>query len=239
MTQFLIQGPDPNKIHADFAPVLAEASSLAVSDKASADRAATLMQSIAGAIKFLKEGDAANGWPGFAAPKKAADQAHDFICKAEKAAVGPYEEGKKALGLRVFEWQEKERRAAEEAARLATEAARKDEEERKIREAVAAEQSGDAIGAASILEEPVSAPVFVPAAPAKLAGVSIPMNYKGACDDVLALARHVLAHPEDVNLLLPNESAINARAKSQKDAFKLPGCRLVKEPVVRTTMRRA
>lgn len=234
MTQFLIQGPDPSKIHADFLPVLSEAKAIQVTDKPSADRAAELMQGIAGAIKFLKDGDPTNGWPGFTKPKKAADEAHDFICKAEKAALFPYEDAKKALGLRVFGWQERERLAAEEAARVAQEAARKAEEERKIREAVAAEEAGDKAGAVAILDEPVTAPTFTPAEPAKLKGVSIPMAYKGSCDDLLALAKHVIAHPEDVNLLQPNESAINARARSQKEAFKLPGCRLVKEPVVRT-----
>lgn len=235
MNSFLIQGPDPEKVHADFAPILAEARGLKVVSQATADRAGDLMKACAGAVKFLKDGDpAGGGWTGFTKPKKAADEAHDFICAAEKAAVGPYEEVKKLLGMGVYEWREAERKKAAELARQQEEAARKAEEERQLADAIAAEQAGDKQTAEEILAEPIAAPVFTPAAVPKVSGISIPMNYKGACDDILALARHVIAHPEDKNLLLPNDSAINARAKSQKDAFKLPGCRLVKEPVIRT-----
>lgn len=120
------------------------------------------------------------------------------------------------------------------------------ENERKAREAAAAEQlrkqnealekraekaeAGGHVEKAAVLRETAAAlptAVVLPSTP-KPAGMVERLSYGGECLNVVELCAHVVAHPEDANLVLPNGSAINARARSQRDAFKLPGCRLVK-----------
>lgn len=229
-----IRHPDPAKMLANFAPILAEAASLKITDKPSADRAGELLRAIKGAEKFILEGDPTSGWEGFAGHVKALDKEHKFAVKIRDAAVEPYRTGFATLNGNLLTYEAAERKKAEEAARIAQEAARRAEEDRKIQEAIEAKDSGNAALAEEILNEPVTAPTFTPVAPPKIEGRSVRENYKAKVVDMLELVRWIAQHPEDINLVEPNMPALNALARSRKRAFKLPGCEVVVDQVAAT-----
>jgi hypothetical protein len=230
----IIKHPDPAKINATFAPLLAEARALKVVDLATAKRAGELLQAIKGAIRFLCEGHPASDWEGFDGPVKAAFDGHKFLVKLRDMATGIYEDQYKATNGDLLRYEAEERRKAEEAARAAEAAARKAEEERALLEAIQAEEAGDTVAAQEILAAPITAPAFTPAALPKIEGRSVRESYKAKVVDLLVLAKWCVQHPEDLALLDPNISAINARARSQRKGFRLPGCELVVERVAAT-----
>lgn len=168
----------------------------------------------------------------FAEPKRKAHEAHKSITKAEKELLEPVGRAKTIVTGKVDAYEGEQRRIAEEAERKLREEARKIEEDRKLAEAEAAEKDGEHEVADAILSEPVSVPVVkVQTETAKVEGVSQRANYKAEVTDLLALVKHVAAHPECVNLLMPNMPAINSMARAQKEAMKIPGVRVVKETI--------
>lgn len=230
----IVKHPDPAKVNASFLPTLQEAQGLKIVDLASATRAGAILQALKGAVKFLKEGDPSADWEGFDGPVKAAFDGHKFLVKLRDMAIKPYEDGHAALNTRLLAWEVEERRKAEEAQRAAEAEAKRAEEDRLLREAEAAQAQGDHAAAEQILSEPVYVPAPLAPALPKIEGRSVRENFKAEVFDVLALARHVIAHPEDAALLEPNMPAINARARSQRKGFNLPGCRLVVERIAST-----
>jgi len=148
--------------------------------------------------------------------------------------------------------QEEERRKQEEALRKQreTEEAERQrlaklEEEERLRLAANAEELGaTAEQVNDILEGPISIPeveAYVPPEPPplptvaptfkKAAGVSARWAYSVRVTDLIALIKAAAVSPHLAGFLQPNESALNAIARSQKDAFSLPGCTLEKRRV--------
>jgi hypothetical protein len=60
-------------------------------------------------------------------------------------------------------------------------------------------------------------------------GVSTATRYRAEVVDLLALVRYVAANPHMVNLLVANGPALNAQARSLREAMQLPGVKVVKE----------
>lgn len=230
----IVKHPNPAKALANFLPTLNEATALQIVDAASAQRAGAILQALKGAVKFLKEGDPSSEWEGFDGPVKAAFDGHKFLVKLRDLAIKPYEDGHADLNRRLLAWEEEERKKAEELARVQAEAARKAEEDRLLREAEAAQAQGDHATAEAIISEPVYVPTPLAPVLPKIEGRSVRENFKAEVLNIIELAKHVIAHPEDAALLLPNMPAINARAKSQRQGFKLAGCRLVVEKIAST-----
>lgn len=147
--------------------------------------------------------------------------------------------------------QEEARRIAEEQARIAREAAEAErkrlaaiEEEERLRLAAEAEASGatqeqvtEILDAPMPIPEPevfIPEPVIVPTvAPTyeKAAGFAVRWKYSAKFVDLTALIKAAAVNPYLAGYLQFNEGAINAMARAQKDAFKLPGCELRKERV--------
>ena len=120
--------------------------------------------------------------------------------------------------------------ARERAAALRLEAANAetmDAESETLDKAYAAEQQA-AEFEASISVTPVA--TIAPAPKAK--GVSMRDKWSAECTDKLALLKHVLERPELVHLLIVDQSALNKMASAQKDAFRLPGVRLLKGSII-------
>lgn len=230
----VVRHPDPSRINAIFAPAIKTAAELQVTDAATAKEMGEALQALKGAEKFLLKGDPAQDWEGFDAPVKAAFEGHRFLTKLRDMALDPYRRAYKVGNDRLLAWEEAERKKAEEEARRREEEARKAEEERALLDAVAAEEAGDSAAAEEILAEPVSVPMVAPAAPAKIEGRSTRKVYTGRVRDLLKLVRHVAEHPEDLAVLSANTSSINARARSQRECFNLPGCELVVEKIAST-----
>lgn len=77
-------------------------------------------------------------------------------------------------------------------------------------------------------------PVYVAPPPPKVSGLNNAKTYNGRCVSVLELAKFVVANPAFINLLQCNQTALNAQAKSMKDAFAIGGCELVVTTNVRS-----
>lgn len=166
----------------------------------------------------------------FREPKAAAHKAHNFLTEMEKALLSAPDSAKAEAMTKVTEYEEVERRRAEEEARRKEEEARKAEEERLIADAQAAERDGRPEDAEAILSEPVSAPIIAPAPKvAQLAGVSSVTRYAAQVVSMVELVKYVAAHPEYINLLTPNTTALNQLARAQREALKIPGVKVAKE----------
>lgn len=127
-----------------------------------------------------------------------------------------------------------ERAAALEAERAAREAAAAAKTEAEIAQAARAlAASQDAVRVASVVR-PMAAPVQ---APPKVAGIGSRMNWSAECTDLRALLAAALEKPELLAFVQVNGQALNAHARAVKDAFAVPGCRVISQAaaIVRTS----
>lgn len=161
---------------------------------------------------------------------ESAHKAHKGLTSLKADLLKPIEDAESFVSRECDGYEEAERRKAEEEQKRLEEQARRAEEERRLNEAVQAEKEGDKAAAEEILAAPIETPI-VEVAPrlAKVEGESARATYGCEVLDLMALVKHVVAHPEDLALLMPNGPALNARARSQREGFKLPGCRLKKD----------
>lgn len=161
-----------------------------------------------------------------------AHQAHKAAVAAKRSVDDPLAGCEQTIKTKLAAWQaEEERKRREEEARL-RELIRQQEEERLLAAALEAEAMGDAELAAAIIEEPVAPPVVTVAKPAPPSGVSFREDWSAEVVDLMALIRHVAQTPSLVNLLAPNQTALNAMARAQKSALSLPGVRAVSRKTV-------
>ena len=193
-------------------------------------------------------GVAAEFAKGITALRKEAEDHHrpmiDAAYKAHKEAVAalkriddPLAEAERIVKGQIGAYDTEQDRKRRDAERRAQEEAR----QRQEAEALAAAEAAKAAGATeaeaeAILVEEMAAPLVVAAppvpTPAEKQGVGTRFNYKAQVRDMTMLLRFVADNPTFMNLVTPNESALNALARAQKEAFDIPGCRLVREPVV-------
>jgi len=200
------------------------ASALTVSDTGSYEAGALLLKG----IKALKaEADEV-----FDETIKAAHTAHKAAVAMKKKVVEPLDKAKRIISGKMGEYQEQlERVRREEQRRLEAEA-RAREEEQRLAEAAAAEAAGDAALADEILDmEPETLPVPIAQDHApKVEGVAVRTLYSAEVVDKGALVKYISAN-ESLHYLIKtfDTAALNQMARSQRQAFKLPGCRLVKK----------
>lgn len=217
----IIEMPDSEVVRKEDSVLIEQAKSLLITNAVEHEIGLEHLKRIALAEKRVKDL--------FEEPKKAAHAAHKAITTAEAKLLLPLAEARQIITGKALTFQAEERRKAEEAQRAAAEAARKAEEERQLADAIEAEASGDKAAAEQILAAPTSVPaVYVAPQVAKVAGVSSRVYFRCKVVSPIELVRYVAAHPEEIALVLPNESLLNKRAESMRDAFKLPGCELEK-----------
>lgn len=162
------------------------------------------------------------------------------------------------------EQREAEIRQAEELAQRQREAeatAQREAEEAREREIEAAEAAGVSEETISeLVAAPLNVPVvqvgptveevaaialapvlrtagpFLVSQPAKVAGVSVSVDYVAEVTSlpklIAAIARDMKRNPALVNLLLPNMPQLNAKARMEKELMKLDGVSVVKRPRV-------
>jgi hypothetical protein len=133
-----------------------------------------------------------------------------------------------------LDWDDEQRRIQE---RLQAEAQRKAEEEEAARRAQLAFEMEDAGAEEAQIEEVVSAPVVVVAeavAPTyqKASGVSRRDNWKARVTDVKKLAKAVAAGKVPVEYILPNQQALDNRAKADQTTMNVPGVESYDDPVI-------
>lgn len=224
MSEYRIEKPEAVDIQKAYQPVVSVAQGLSVVDQMSHGLALAQMKQLRSAEKKVRE----RLDPLIAS----ANAAHKGLTKLRADLLRPIERAVSVLDGRCQEYERNEReKAFAEAARLQEEA-RKGEEERQIMDAIAAEEQGDKATAAAIMDEKPIVPVIVVApALAKVEGVFTRANWRAEVHDKLALIRYVATHPEWVNLVDANESALNGIAKSQRSALAIPGVRAVEEQI--------
>jgi hypothetical protein len=166
--------------------------------------------------------------------KKAADEAHKAICKAENRLLEPLKQAKVILNLEIAAWTQAQERIRFEAERKAQELAHKQEEEARLALAMQAEEMGATEETAQeILETPLAMPaVVVQPTFNKLAGVSTSQRWRAEVVDLKALCRAVIEGKASIELIQPNTTALNTLARAMKGTLNIPGVKAVPETAV-------
>jgi len=164
----------------------------------------------------------------FEPSRKAADRVKREILATRDGFIGPIAEARALYDAAAVEYEEHEREIAERQRRDLEEQARKAEEEKQIQDAIEAEARGDAAEADAIMEEkPQAVAVSVEPQIAKVGGVTSRVTWSAEVHAFFKLVEYVAIHPEWLNLLLPNQVALNKMATAQQGSFQFPGVRAV------------
>lgn len=214
MTTTTITVPDTSSDQSRASAAVAQARALVVDDAISLDTAGTLLREGA----QLKAGIVAR----LAPAKDAAHKAHKAITSLERDLTAPIDEARAIISPKILAYQDTERRRLEAVASAEAERLRVQAESDRQAAAEELDAMGETEMACAVLDEP--APVIAPvrvAAPS-VAGVAVRETWRAEVYDFAALV--AAARPE---LLLPNQSALDALARALKTAGNIPGVRFV------------
>ncbi len=207
--------------------VVQESQSLSIVDQESYDRASVLL--LDQIIPFRKR------WAEYWEPlKKAAWDAHRSIMAKFNEGDQPAEQAEKIVKGKLRVWDEQQRKIEEDRQRKAQEEAEAQEREKRLNAAVIAEQAGASEEEVdSIFDAPVAV-VAAPVAPVyqRASGISTRENWKVVVVDIKKLCLAVAKGHVSPEYVLPNMTALNARAKADKQTMQIPGCISKNEPIV-------
>jgi galactitol-specific phosphotransferase system IIB component len=210
------QTPEIKEVNALALSVPEQAKQITIKTMADYTRASDIIMSIKAIRKKITDT--------FKPIKQKMDAAKQEVLDQEKAADAPLKEAEAWLSPQIIEWnreQERIRKAEEDRLRAI---AQKEEEERQLAAAVAAEQSGNKEEAEAIIETPVqAAPVIVPKAVPKVAGMSIRENWKFRIIDEKKIPREYLK---------VDEVKIGQVVRAMKSAANIPGVEVYNEGTV-------
>src|SRR5271157_166216 len=170
-------------------------------------------------------------WEGLRKPAYAAYQAIlDKFNEGDK----PAEQAERQVKSEIRRWDDEQERIRQELQRKAQEEAERKEQEERLAAAVIAEESG---ATEEQVNEIVSAPIVAVAAPVaptyqQASGVSKRDNWKCRVRDIKKLCAAIGKGQVPVNYVEPNLTALNARAKADKETMNIPGCQAYNEPVI-------
>lgn len=169
---------------------------------------------------------------------EAAHKTHKAALAKKKQYDDPANAAEREVKGKMATWQQAEQAKLDAQARAAEAEQRRLEEDARVAEAAALEQAGDGETAAAVLAAPAFVPpVIAPRAAPKVAGVSMRDNWSAQVTDLRALVKAVAAGQADLGLLLPNQPALNARAKAEKAHLAVPGVRAVNQPSPAVSVR--
>jgi len=161
---------------------------------------AEFLKQTKGAAKKVKEH--------FAPLKKSASETLNTIRASEKAALSPIESAERIVKQKMTKYLDAESLAREEKERVAREAMRKKEEERRLKEAEHLEKMGKAKQADAILDKPIETPpIILQKEVPKVEGQSYRKIWKYTIVDETLVPRKFCS---------PDKSKINAHVKSYK-----------------------
>jgi hypothetical protein len=170
--------------------------------------------------------------------KQAIDTAKKTVLEFERKAREPFITARGIIDGKIVTYQQEQRRVQQEREDALRRAAKKIEDDRRLREAELAVAAGATEEQAlEILEQPSTAPPpSVPLDVPRVAGLSFRESWKARVTDFNALVAWSAMHPEmAASLLVPNETGINGLARSQKAALSIPGVEAYCEQVVSGT----
>lgn len=148
-----------------------------------------------------------------------------YINNHFRGALACMEQAEGALKRKMLTYQnEQEAKRREAQARIE---AQQCAERARIAERAKDEADPQQRAADEITALVMTAPVLSSAP--KLAGISTKGVYKGKVTDLLALCRYIVAHPEHVNLVKGDDTAINKIARAQRDACNIEGILVYEE----------
>lgn len=152
-------------------------------------------------------------------------KAYQGILDKFKEGDAPAEAAERQVKAEIRRWDDEQERIQQELQRKAQAEAERQAEEERLRAAIVAEESGaNEQEVAAIVDAPVAV-VAAPVAPtyAKVSGISKRDNWKAKVTDLKALVKAVAAGKVPIEYILPNEQALNARAKADKQTLNIPG----------------
>jgi hypothetical protein len=157
--------------------------------------------------------------------KQAARAAWERAIEAERWLLDPITTAENLYKTRIAAYEAEQRRIeaeklrqAENEARLKAEAERERELEQAENEGADAEEIAAMINEPLIVMPPRVEPTFQPPK-----GVSTATTWKGECTSLSDLTRAVAAGQAPPNLVMPNETAINALARAVRNTLAIPG----------------
>lgn len=167
--------------------------------------------------------------------KKSLDAHKRVILEQERGYLAPVKEARDILKQTELLWDTEQQRVADEQEKkIAAELCRR-EEEKRLAAAEAAQEAGDEEKVEAILERPIETPK-INLQPPKAPGQSVRTTWKAEVVDFPKLLVHIAANPALAHLVQPNEQAIRAMARTQKDALNLPGVRVYSEKSLTTRL---
>jgi hypothetical protein len=156
--------------------------------------------------------------------KAATNRAHKEACALEKADCAVAKEVIKIVSPKLLEYEREEGRKAREKEAALREAARKQEEERRLQQAVDLDRAGKTEAAEQVLAMPVEAPpVVLPAAP-KPTGVTFAEKWTYRVTEESLIPRRYLT---------VDAKALASLARSMKGKASVPGVEFYNEGSVR------
>lgn len=199
--------------------IVQRATLVKITDQPSYDSACDLLQKEI--IPFRKR------WQEYWKPLTgAAWDAYKKIQAKFKEGDDPAEMAERAVKTEIRKWDDEQVRIEQERQRKAQEEAEKAAEEMRLRAAIVAEEAGASETEVSAIVDAPVAVVAEPVAPSyqRTSGISKRENWKCKVNDLHALVK---AAAKDKNLLAylePNQRALDARAKADRQTLNLPGC---------------
>ena len=172
--------------------------------------------------------------------KRKADEVRSGLVAEKDAAEAPIKEAEKIVNEEIMRFDVEDRARIEKERREAEEKARKEAEEAALSEAAELEAAGSKEEAAAVLEEAITAPVFVPPPPPppRTEGSTEYTVWKSEVVDLKALVLAVASGKAPLSYLAADTVAIGATVRAQKTSFSCPGVRAWPETNRKPTGRR-
>ena len=167
--------------------------------------------------------------------REAAYGSYKAILGKINEGLDPLERAEKQVKSAIATWDTEQRRIESERQRKAQEEAERVAREEKLAAAIVAEQAG---ASKEEVQDTFDAPVAVVAAPVaptytRAAGISKPRdNWSAEVQNFAKLVKAVAAGKVSYKYLLPNQTALNARAKADKSTMNIPGVIARNIPVI-------
>lgn len=236
----VIAVPDPEPIRQGFAEVIGRAKECQVQDAVTHGMAQKLLKDLALAEKGVREK--------LDPIIKNANTTHKQLTGLRADILAPLDQAKRRIWSILGTYEEAERRRVEAEEKRLAEAEKRQQEEEILEQASEAEAEGNHEAAEEILETPVEKPVVtVDTETAKVKGVASSGRWKAEVEDypvksdgLIKMVKYIAAKLDDqpglIGLLAPNGPALNAMAKAQREALKIPGVRVFKATSRRVTV---
>jgi hypothetical protein len=157
--------------------------------------------------------------------RESAYSAYKAILNKIAEIDGPLEIAERQVKAEVRRWDDEQIRIEQERQRQAQEEAEKAAEEERLRAAIVAEQSGASDAEVSAIVDAPVAVVAEPVQPAyqRVSGISRRENWKAQVKDFGALVRAAARDKSLLVYLEPNQRALDARAKADRQTLSIPG----------------